>query len=297
MNAISIEHLNKGYGSRPVLVDLNATVPSGQVVLLLGRNGEGKTTLLRVLHGLVGRETGAVDVLGFDPGVDPVPLHRRSVLMPEECNLYPWMTGHGTAAFMAPLYPAWRGDLFTRLAADIDVPLDQRVDTMSRGTRRKLMLVLALAASPEVLLLDEPFAGFDAVVRRQILSTLIRSLADEGRTLLIATHEIDACEGICDRVLILHNGRLAVDLERDAIKAGVRRVVVQLAEPIAALPTHAQILVARSRGSELELVLRDYTDALAAQLLANYQVRERRVEGLSLEDIFVALTGGKEVVQ
>ncbi|MBF0500419.1 MAG: ABC transporter ATP-binding protein [Candidatus Riflebacteria bacterium] len=294
--SVCFSNLTKSFGRHRVLDGVSATIPTGQVVGLLGRNGTGKTTLLRMLYGLIAADHGSVSLLGTDAtNASAAPeLRQKVAFVSEECHLYPWMTGHETSRFLAPLYRNWDQQRFTTLADDLEVPLDRRISAMSKGARRKLMLALAMAPKPQVLLLDEPLAGLDAVVCEQILSTLIRSLADAGQTVLLSSHELALVERVADRILILAQGKFLIDATTDELRHSMRRVIVQLSEAVTTLPTHPLILAAKSRGAELELIVRDASDTNVRSLLTNLQVRTTRIEGLSLRDIFTATTASKE---
>lgn len=282
--------LKKSFGRRPVLDNVGFTIERGQVVGLLGRNGAGKSTIFRTLHGVIAPDAGTVSIGGIDPFTDPAAARTKIGWVSEECHFPGWMTAADLEYFLTPFFPNWDSPTLASLARDLDVPLDQPNGQMSKGTRRKLMLALALAPKPEVLLLDEPLAGLDLVVRDQILSTLIKTMAEAGQTILLSSHEISLLEGVCDRLLLLTGAKLAIDETVESLKQRVRRVVAQLAAPVTAVPSHPDILSARAHGCELDLVVRAADDAAARSLLANLQVREARVSGLSLPEIFTHLT-------
>ncbi|HEY9071713.1 MAG TPA: ABC transporter ATP-binding protein [Candidatus Ozemobacteraceae bacterium] len=295
MNAVSLSHLGISYGARRVLNDISFDIPSSQVVGLLGRNGTGKTTLLRSLFGLIPTDAGTVSVLGRDP-LREAPTMRLAVgFMSENCHLYRWMTGPQLGAFLAPFYPAWNAQALAEDFRRLEIPADQPVGRMSKGTQRKLMLALTLAPAPELLLLDEPLAGLDPVARDQIRDTIIGTLADRGTTILLSSQEVDEIAPICDRVLILGSSRLLLDASRDELAKRIRRIIVTLENPVGAVPVHPNILSATVLGSQLELVLREFSEEALQALLANYKVRDVRTEGLSLREIFVACAGRKEV--
>ncbi|NLI78916.1 MAG: ABC transporter ATP-binding protein [Candidatus Riflebacteria bacterium] len=295
-NTIAFTGLTKSFGRLPVLRQVGTTIGSGQVVGLFGRNGAGKTTLMRILYGMIGPDAGQASLLGLDPQAHPVEVRQRVGLVSEECHLYPWMDANALETFLAPLYPKWDRELFRRHLASMEVPPDRRVDALSRGTKRKLMLSLALAAQPEVLLLDEPLGGLDAVVREQIVTTLIHSLTDHGVTIFLSTHEIEQFAKVCDRVIILSHGGFLVDRETAALTDQVRRVTATLEHPVEAVPAHPQILSARAHGTQVEFVLNGFTQETADAILANWKVREVAVSGLTLPEIFIAFTAGKEEV-
>jgi ABC-2 type transport system ATP-binding protein len=167
---------------------------------------------------------------------------------------------------------------------------------MSKGTQRKLMLALTLAPAPELLLLDEPLAGLDPVVRDQIRDTIIGNLADRGgTTILLSSHEIDEIAPLCDRILMLGDARLILDADKNELLQKTRRVTVTLENPVEAVPTHSTILAATPQGCQVQLVVRDYSAESVRALLANFKVRDLRADGLSLREIFVACADRKEV--
>ncbi|HNV71604.1 MAG TPA: ABC transporter ATP-binding protein, partial [Candidatus Ozemobacteraceae bacterium] len=284
------------YSGKPVLANVSFTVPKGQVVALLGRNGVGKTTLMRLMNGLTAASQGRIEILGHDPATDVVELRQRLGYLGEECHIYPWMTGEDARYFMAPLYRTWDNAYFHELVKQLQVPLNQKLQDLSKGSRRKLHLALTLAHRPEVILLDEPLSGLDPVVRDQVISTLIHTLTEEGRTILLSTHEIADIETICDRVLLLKEQRLALDMERDAIAASVRRVTIRLENPAAIVPKHPDILAVTARGCEMELIVRKYSDTALSEMLANLKVVDRQVSGTSLKQLFITLTEQQEEV-
>lgn len=294
MDAILISEITKTYSGKPVLENISLNVPPGQVVALLGRNGAGKTTLMRILFGLISPDRGKTEILGSDSLGDTVALRLKTGFMTEECHFYQWMTGTELARFLSPMYPTWDAAVFQNLVRTLEIPLDKPVKTLSKGSRSKLMLALTLAPKPNVLILDEPLAGLDAVVREQILGTLIHTLSEQGCTIFLSSHELLEVERISDRVAIISQGKLLLDVEKDALKAGIRRIIVTLETAMEMLPSHPSVLHARAHGAQIDLIVKDYSESLIQTLLANLKVRDIRVEGLSLQEIFISLTSGKE---
>lgn len=296
MEAITFKDISKSFGRTPVLRQVGSQIDAGQVVGIFGRNGAGKTTLMRILYGMIPPDQGQARLLGLDPQTSPVELRQRVAFVSEECHLYPWMDANALERFLAPLYPKWDATLYRQHLSSLEVPADRRVEALSRGTRRKLMLTLALASQPEVLLLDEPLGGLDAVVREQIVTTLIRSLSENGVTIFLSTHEIEQFSKVCDRVIILSNGGFLIDRETAVLTDQVRRVVATLEHPVEAVPSHPQILSARSHGNQVEFILNGFSQETANAILANYKVRDVTYSGLTLPEIFIAFTAGKEEV-
>ena len=193
---------------RPVLQGLDLRLEPGKVTVLLGANGVGKSTLLRVLLGVQRPDRGTVRVFGRDPLRHHAMIAARIGYVPDTPDAYPMQTPRRFFAFVAPHYPTWNQELCARLAERLQVPLDTRFSQLSRGQGMKAMLVAALAPEPELLLLDEPFAGLDPLVREEVLQGLITELRDGERTVLCATHELEIAARIADRIAVLHRGRI-----------------------------------------------------------------------------------------
>lgn len=290
METISINNLSKSFNNRQVFNGLNTKIDKGRVVALLGRNGAGKSTLLNILNGQLAPSSGSSATLGLDPETDGANLRKSCVLVNEDCNLYPWMTAAMLEKTFSSLYPRWDRELFATCLQQFKIMPDQKIATFSKGMRRKLQLAFALATQPEVLLLDEPFGGVDVVARDEILSGLIESLVEKGVTVVISSHELHDIAGVCDHVLILSEGRFVVDCSRDELTKSIRRVVVTLEAQVEALPTHPAILSARANGTELELVVKDCSEEDLKKIFASYRVKGQTSSGLSLEELFKAIT-------
>jgi ABC-2 type transport system ATP-binding protein len=211
--------------------------------VLLGSNGAGKSTLLRLLLGLLRPSRGSVRVFGQDPLRAHRAVLQRVGYVPDVPDAYPWMTARDLFAFLRPHYPRWNDALVVDLCTRLAVPSRTKVSAMSRGQGMKLMLVAALAPEPELLLLDEPFAGLDPLVREEVLQGVVESLRDGERTVLCATHELDLAARIADRVAVLQgggivrHGTLAEVLGEDEpaqAPSGLHRVLAEVAQEVSA---------------------------------------------------------------
>jgi ABC-2 type transport system ATP-binding protein len=181
-------------------------------------------------------------------GRDPLRAHRDVMLrvgyVPDAPDVYPWMTPRRLFAFLQPHYPRWRAGAAEALSERLAIPLDTRLCALSRGEGMKTMLVAALAPQPELLLLDEPFAGLDPLVREEVLQGIVAELRDGERTVLCATHELEVAARIADRVAVLHEGVigkhgdvsevLASGEEAAQVPARLHRLLVEVAAGTAA---------------------------------------------------------------
>jgi len=191
-----------------VLEDLDFDLKPGKVTVLLGRNGAGKSTFMKLALGVLAPKRGRLKVCGLDPLKRPRVVRQRIGFVPDRPDCYRWMTPRSLYRFLAPQYPTWNPDHVARCAEALEVPMDRRFENLSRGEGTKAMLVAALAHQPPLLLLDEPFAGLDPIVREEVLKGVIQALRGEERTVLCATHDLDVAARIADRVALLSRGRI-----------------------------------------------------------------------------------------
>lgn len=230
---IETRDLTKTFAGRVVAVSgIDLTVPAGTVFGLLGRNGAGKTTTLRLLMGLLRPDRGSASVLGSNLWSAPRQLRQRVAYVAQTLQLPGWMTFSDLCFCQSRLNEGWDDGLAQKLVQQWDVPVDRPMAMLSGGQQRQTALVLALAARPQVLLLDEPAAGLDPVVRRGLLQCIVEALSsDLGCTVLFSTHIITDLERIVDHVGIMDRGRLVLNTRLDELLQSSRRVQVVFDEP------------------------------------------------------------------
>jgi ABC-2 type transport system ATP-binding protein len=216
---IHLQQLAVAYGRTRVLEDVTIAVPSGCVFALLGRNGSGKSSLLRVLLGQRPAAAGSVRLLGADPWARRAQLMARVGVVPEEPDAPPEMTAGELSAFCARLQPRWNAALVRERLDRLGAPVDRPFGRLSKGQRGSVMLALALGHSPELLVLDDPTLGLDVVARDAVFREVIGDLADRGTTVFVTSHDLRAIEGLADRVAILHGGRVALSGSMEELKA------------------------------------------------------------------------------
>ena len=268
--------------------DLGLHVPAGSVYGFLGPNGSGKTTTIRLLLGLLRPAAGSITVLGRE-----VPRHVAAVLqrtgyVPERSHLYPSLTVAESLDYHAAFYPGWDSRRALGLRERFRLDPGRRVGRLSKGEMGKLLLLQALAQTPELLVLDEPTDGLDPVVRREALAALLDYTAERGATVFISSHLVHELERICDWVGVMDDGRLVAELPMQSFKNGIKRLRVSGAPP--ELPAPPFVLLARENGEgEGETwVVRGWEVGMSDYLVAA-GVRLREVVDLDLEEGFVEL--------
>jgi len=205
---LRIEDLHVRFGRKRVLTGVDLEVPAGATTVVLGSNGEGKTTLLHACLGVLAPAAGRVTALGLDPWREATELRRLVGYVPSTPDAWPWMRLGDWFGFLRAHHPTWDEGRAEELAERLDVPRRTRFAQMSRGQGMKAMLAGALAPNPRLLLLDEPFGGLDPLVREDVLRNVISALGGDVRTVLMATHDLDVAARIADRIAVLVGGRV-----------------------------------------------------------------------------------------
>jgi len=219
--AIRTSGLGMRYGRHDALRDCSIEIPAGRVVALVGPNGAGKSTLLHLAAGLLRPTSGRVEVLGGDPA-DDLSLLARVGLVAQDMPLYKSFRVDEMLHAGRALNPRWDDGPARERLAQLDIPLRQKVGTLSGGQRAQVALAVALAKRPEVLLLDEPLAALDPLARRELLRTLMATAADDEMTIVLSSHLIADLERVCDHLVVITGGRVQVSDEIDTLLASHR---------------------------------------------------------------------------
>ena len=289
-NVIEIRCLTRQFGPKRALDNVSFSVPRGVVFGLVGANGAGKTTLIRHVLGLLKAQTGSVRVFGLDPVADPVGVLSRIGYLSEEGDLPGWMRVDELLRYMRAFYPQWDEDYAQDLQRQFALDPAQKVKSLSKGQRARAGLLVALAYRPELLLLDEPSSGLDPIVRRDILGAIVRTIADEGRTVLFSSHLLEEVERVSDCVAMLRGGRIVFAGELDEVKQMHHRLTLRFDDERMQPPALDGVLSWEGRGCHWTAVASGRLDEL---LLASSAVGAEVIEQqtLSLDEIFLAQVG------
>src|SRR3954467_858672 len=215
---IAVSDLTRRFGARAALSSVTLMIPRGGVYGLVGANGAGKTTLIKHILGLLRAERGSVQVFGRDPVSDPVGVLSRIGYLSEENDLPGWMRVGELMRYSRAFYPGWDDAYAGELRAMFALDPAARIKTLSKGQKARAGLLIALAYRPELLVLDEPSSGLDPIVRRDIVGAVIRTIADEGRTVLFSSHLLDEVEQVADHVTMIRNGTIVLSAPLREIK-------------------------------------------------------------------------------
>ena len=298
-SAISIRDLQKTYaGGKRALDGVSIDVPRGEIFGLLGPNGAGKSTLINILAGLVTKSGGSATVWGFDIDDHPRNAKRAIGVVPQEILFDPFFTPKEALEIQAGLYGIPRRDRRTMellRAMHLEDKADAYARTLSGGMKRRLLVAKAMVHSPPILVLDEPTAGVDVELRQQLWA-FVRSLNAQGVTVVLTTHYLEEAEQLCDRIAIIHRGKVvANEPTRELIaKAQEKAVVVTFDKDIAKVPTAScfeNIMLLDERTLEISY-RKDQVNAgqvLAALAADGLAIVDVSTKDPDLEDVFLSL--------
>ena len=288
---VEICRVTRQFGNKTALDDISLTVPRGGVFGLIGGNGAGKTTLIKHILGMLKAQSGTVRVFGLDPVENPVGTLGRIGYLSEDRDLPNWMRVGELMRYTQAFFPNWDEAYAEELREAFDLDGNARVKNLSRGQRARAGLLVALAHRPELLVLDEPSSGLDPVVRRDILGAIIRTIADEGRTVLFSSHLLDEVERVADRVAIIHQGRIMLTAPMDEIKESHRRVTLRFGQAVDRPPSLVRTISFEGQGAEWSYIcsgesgqLRRAAEAIGATVVGD--------DALTLDEIFVSRIQG-----
>jgi len=300
--AISISHLSKTYASGfQALKDVSLDIRSGEIFALLGPNGAGKTTLINIVCGIVKPSAGSVKVDGHDIITDYRAARAQIGLVPQELTTDAFETPPATMRLSRGLFgKAANPAVIEKVLKELSLwdKKDSRIITLSGGMKRRVLIAKALAHEPQILFLDEPTAGVDVELRKDMWQ-LVRSLRASGVTIILTTHYIEEAEDMADRVGVINKGELIVVEEKAALmhKLGRKQLTLELREPLSAIPDAlaAHNLILADGGKELVYTYDTRAERTGITALlddiqrAGIGFKDLRTTQSSLEDIFVGL--------
>lgn len=288
-NPIVVEDLVKFYDGRCVLDGISLEVPRGCIYGLLGRNGSGKTTMIRILLGLEPPTRGRTLVLGEDSTGLSANTHGRVGYVAEGHHLIQSYKVRRLVGLCKGLSLRWNEEFFGQLMETFRLPLDRKVKDLSTGMRAQLNLALAMAIDPELVILDDPTLGLDTVARRQFLELAIDVIQRQGRTILFSSHILSDVERIADRVGVLVAGKLVVDCSLDELKSRVKRLRIIFPERTPDDLYLTDIINRRVAGREMVLTVANWNRQKQA-ILGTFGPESCTEMPMTLEDIFIECT-------
>ena len=288
---IEVRKLAKKFGDFDVLKGLDLNVRKGSIYGLVGSNGAGKTTLLKLLAGVYRPDKGSILVEG-QPVFENSMAKESLVFIPDELFYFNQYSIREMADFFSQVYPSWDENRFKELLKVFGIDIKRRVSKLSKGMKRQVSFWLALSIKPKVLILDEPLDGLDPIIRSKVKKLLLADVAERDMSIIISSHNLREMEDICDYIGILHDGKIIIESELDALKSDISKVQTAFREePHEDLLKAGNILYHEKRGSVYLLIMRGEEKDIKARI-QNYQPLLLDVLPLTFEEIFVYEMGG-----
>lgn len=280
------ECLYKKFGRKQVLKDFNMTLEEGKVYGLLGKNGEGKTTLIRMIIGVIPGDKGKIYYKG-NPIAFNSPHYKKEVgYIPEESIFFGWMRINELLTFNSSFYPKWNASKAREFLKKFDLDGNLKIKNLSRGMKLKMGLVVALASEPELLILDDPTSGMDVPTRHDFLKGIIQEILDEGTTILFSSHLVHELEGIIDHLGILHDGHLILDGEFEKVRNSAKKVYLSFDGSVPDRIEITGILSKQTNGNKCDLGIYPWSED-AKKGLEALNPTTMDVESMTLEEIFI----------
>ena len=293
--AIEMASVTKRFGDRLVLDRTEMSVESGSIFALLGDNGTGKSTTMKILTGQVRADTGTARLLGRDVWSDAIALRHQVGYVPEKPKFYDWMTVAELGRFISGFHQPGFLQRYYDASKRLGLETSRKLSDLSKGGYARAGLALALAIDPQVLLLDEPTSGLDLSTRHEFLAGMV-DLAAEGRTILITSHQIAELERIASHVGLMVGGKLVMCQTLDELKSNVVRLVVQGHQESLPLPGLGTVLQSDRFGDIWRGIVHQPDVTLLEQFAAERETVSLQFERLSLEEIYssvIAFNGVK----
>ncbi|MCA0984992.1 ABC transporter ATP-binding protein [Halobacillus yeomjeoni] len=288
---IQVQQLHKEFEKTKVLNDVHFHVRKGSIYGLLGSNGAGKTTLLRTVAGILKQSRGEVSVLEENV-FENESIKQRMVFLPDTLYFLPHYTVRQMADFYKEIYENWNEERFQKLNELFGLDVNKKIQQFSKGMQRQVAFWLSMSVMPDVLVLDEPFDGLDAVMRKKIRNLIVQDVADREMTVLISSHNLREVEDLCDFIGILHKGEILLERDLDDLKADIHKIQVAFKGDMnAALESELNILHKEHRGSIQLLIVRGEEEQVTSLIQSHQPLVFDRLP-LTLEEIFIYEMGG-----
>ncbi len=287
---VDIKNLSRSFGSTTALDCIDFQAARGKVYGLVGANGAGKTTLIKHMLGLYRAKSGTVRIFGEDPVRNPESTLKHIGYLSEDRDIPDWMSIAELMRYTSAFHRGWDQSYADELLNTFSLDPSKKIKTLSRGMRAQVALISAVAHRPDLLILDEPSSGLDAVVRKDILNAVVRTISEEGRTVIFSSHLLEEVERLSDHVTMIHDGKITLDSSLEVINKSHHHSSVRFDEPMAAPPRLENVEAISGEGRFWSVIHHGSTDELSSSLqkMGGEIVESRHA---SLEEVFISKVG------
>lgn len=287
---VDVNNLSREFGKQLALDGVNFQASKGLVYGLVGANGAGKTTLIKHLLGLLRAKSGSVSVFGMTPTDNPESLFTRTGYLSEERDIPDWMSIDELMRYTRAYHPNWDDNYAKELLDTFSLDASKKIQNLSRGMRAQVALIAAVAHRPDLLILDEPSSGLDAVVRKDILNAIVRTISDEGKTVIFSSHLLEEVERMSDHVTMINKGKVVLDGPLETLCTSHHSSTLRFADSLDSQPLLKDSLSTIGNGRSWHSIHSGSIEefSVAVRQLGG-EVSESR--NATLEEIFVARIG------
>ncbi|WP_342554505.1 ABC transporter ATP-binding protein [Paenibacillus sp. FSL R7-0652] len=284
---IELNQVIKAFEQEKAVDGISMHIHKGSIYGLLGSNGAGKTSLLKIIAGIYRQDSGTVRIEGAEI-YENLDLKGRTIFMADAPYFFPQSSITHMAQFYRSVYPQWSDERFNQLASVFKLDVKRKLHRMSKGMRRQAAVWLGLSCMPQVLLMDEPIDGLDPVMRQQIKNLLFQEAAERQVTIIISSHNLREIEDLCDHVAIMHKGQIIVQKDLDDLKSDTHKIQVAFRHPdhAGSLQEQVHILHEEKRGSVTLYIVKGHREDVTAQFRL-HDPYLLDVLPLTLEEIFI----------
>ncbi|WP_445490908.1 ABC transporter ATP-binding protein [Niallia sp. 03133] len=283
---IKLHHVNKKIENATILDHVCITVNKGSIYGLLGSNGAGKTTILKLLAGILKQDSGEIAIDG-EAVYENNNRKKRLFFLPDYPTFFPQYSIKQMADFYKSIYPSWSDSDYERMAEIFTLDTNKKIHTYSKGLQRQAAFWLAFAARPELLILDEPFDGLDPVIRTKVKNLLVQEVAVREMTVIISSHNLREVEDLCDHVSIIHHGKCLLEKDIDDLKSDIHKIQIAFKKGSEGIAFNKlDILSTEQRGSVQTLIVKGNKEQIIAVLEEHHPIL-MDILPLTLEEIFI----------
>jgi ABC-2 type transport system ATP-binding protein len=287
---VEVNNLSRSFGRTNALDCVDFKASRGKVYGLVGANGAGKTTFIKHLLGLLRAKSGTVKIFGEDPVRKPENVLKRIGYLSEERDIPDWMSIDELMRYTSAYHSGWDQNYAAELLNTFSLDPAKKIKTLSRGMRAQVALISAVAHRPDLLILDEPSSGLDAVVRKDILNAVVRTISEEGRTVIFSSHLLEEVERLSDHVTMIHQGKITLDSSLELINKNHHWSSIGFPDPQNSFPELEGVVEISGEGRSFSAVHQGSVDAFqdAVKKIGGEVLESRNA---TLEEVFISTVG------
>ncbi|MDR0857840.1 MAG: ABC transporter ATP-binding protein [Oscillospiraceae bacterium] len=289
---ITVSALTKTFDGFQALGDLTINVKQGSIYGLIGINGSGKTTALKIITGILRPDSGSV-TMGGEAVYENLAIKRRMGFIPDELWFFGSYKLSECAKFYSKLYPEWSAERYRDMTEKFGLPENRKLNRFSKGMQKQAAFILTMSSNPDFLVLDEPIDGLDPLIRKLVWKYIVDDVATRRMTVLVSSHNLREMEGICDSIGILDKGKMLMERELDELKSDIHKIQVAYPDSVAQEGRYEglNVLHKESKGSIDLVIVRSPRELVDSVIYKNSPLLFD-VLPLSLEEIFIYELGG-----